>query len=85
MVGTAPLRLRRIDSLDNLDEVDKILQVQKLHVNSPTEYLRGGMAERSKAADCKSADVRLRRFESSSPHQFNTTSRLSSAGRAHPW
>lgn len=54
MVGTAPLR--RIYSLDNLDEVDKILQVRKLHVNSPTEYLRGGMAERSKAADCKSAD-----------------------------
>jgi len=29
----------------------------------------GGMAERSKAADCKSADERLRRFESCSLHQ----------------
>jgi hypothetical protein len=29
----------------------------------------GGVAERSKAADCKSADVRLRRFESYPLHQ----------------
>ncbi|SUZ88876.1 uncharacterized protein METZ01_LOCUS41730, partial [marine metagenome] len=28
------------------------------------------MAERSMAADCKSAGVRLRRFESFSPHIF---------------
>jgi hypothetical protein len=28
----------------------------------------GEMAERSKAADCKSADVSLRRFESFFPH-----------------
>ncbi len=73
MVETAPLRLRRIEvSLDNLDEVDKILQVRKTHLNGPTEYLRGGMAERSKAADCKSADIRLRRFKSSSPHHSET-------------
>ena len=30
----------------------------------------GEMAERSMAADCKSAGVRLRRFESFSPHNF---------------
>ena len=30
---------------------------------------RGGVAERLKAADCKSADVRLRRFESYPLHQ----------------
>ena len=29
----------------------------------------GGVAERLKAADCKSADVRLRRFESYPLHQ----------------
>ena len=34
----------------------------------PSDVFDGGMAERSKASDCKSDDVRLRRFESCSLH-----------------
>ena len=36
---------------------------------------RGGVAERLKAADCKSADVRLRRFESYPLHQRSRSRR----------
>ena len=36
---------------------------------SYSALVRGGVAERSMAADCKSADVSLRRFESFSLHQ----------------
>lgn len=38
----------------------------------PKLPVRGGMAERSKAADCKSADGRLRRFESYSLHHLKS-------------
>src|SRR5204862_6734237 len=40
---------------------------------------RGGVAEWLKAADCKSADERLRRFESYPLHQRFATGRLNGA------
>src|SRR5271156_6487618 len=43
---------------------------------------RGGVAERLKAADCKSADVRLRRFESYPLHQrFGIAARSQGSSR----
>ena len=41
---------------------------------------RGGVAERLKAADCKSADVRLRRFESYPLHQRSVAAGLEGVG-----
>jgi hypothetical protein len=44
--------------------------------------VRGGMPERPKGADCKSAGSRLRRFESFSLHHTEEMRGNSSAGRA---
>ena len=56
--------------------IDKI-KATSYHARSaaPGGKRRGGVAEWLKAADCKSADVRLRRFESYPLHQ-----RIGSAG-----
>src|SRR4051794_14578447 len=44
--------------------------------------ISGGMPERPKGADCKSAGSRLRRFESFSLHHRRETERTTSAGIA---
>jgi hypothetical protein len=61
------------------------LRVISLHVLSGTfgKFIRklGEVPERPKGADCKSAGVRLRRFESSPPHWWCRTYRAEAVAR----
>ncbi len=55
-------------SVSSRVDIRRILAIFARH-SRPDRGLIGGVAERSKAADCKSAGISLRRFESYPLHQ----------------
>ena len=59
----------RVDKVRPSPYFLRLLRAPRDEISLANPWVGGGVAERSMAADCKSADVRLRRFESYPLHQ----------------